>query len=535
MGNLEFVRNEIVELPDGEGEAEVDVMVLKTGDEKPVTTDPFLTQNFSGLPRNMRRRADTLQKRAKKEAESKAQSPEIISAYDILQVVAPPYDMDMLAKLYELNSAHNAAVTMKAVNIVGLGYQWEPTERMKYELGKAQKSSHGSYEKKIEQLELAKIELNEALDDLNPDEEFNEIMVKVWTDVESLGNGFLEVGRNRKGQIKYIGHIPGQTMRVRALRDGFIQMVANKYVFFRNFGERDVPNPIAEENGGDTNPNEVIHFKKYSPNSTYYGVPDIIAALPAALGDKFAKEYNLDYFENKTVPRYAFILKGARLSAKAEQTLINYFRNELRGKHHGTLYIPIPAGFGQQVEAEFKEIEVGIQEGSFTEYTKENRQEILMVHRVPPGKVGVYQNANLAISRDADKTFKEQVCGPEQRRVEKKLKRFIREFTEDLDLKFSEADIIDDDIRSRIHDRYLRTQVLTPNDVLNDLGKPTRPDGGEPLPYEKGRNEGGPGQKTSDGAKPTRSSSANDTGTRRERGESQDGGRPSNDPSRVKR
>jgi capsid portal protein len=222
------------------------------------------------------------------------------------------------------------------------------------------------------------------------------------------------------------------------------------------------------------------------------------------------------------------------LSAKAEQTLVNYFRNELKGKHHGTLYIPIPAGFGQQVEAEFKEIEVGIQEGSFTEYTKENRQEILMVHRVPPGKVGIYQNSNLAVSRDADKTFKEQVCRPEQRRVEKKMNKMISEFTENFKLKFLEADIIDADISSRIHDRYLRTQVLTPNDVLTELGRPTRPDGSEPLPYEKGKNEGGPGQKTSDGARPSRTTPADTTNQRKERGQAQDGGRPSNDPARVR-
>lgn len=530
MSDFEFIRTEHVEV-EGEEPKEIEVFVINPQEPKEAKTDPFLTTKLDGLPRHMKRRASTLQKAASKsEAGSKALSSEIVSAYDILQVVTPPYDLDMLAKLYELNSSHNAAVTMKAINIVGLGYEWIQTEQVKWELGKLQKKGQAQYEKALEKLEEEKIALNSLVDSLNDEEEFNEIMTNVWTDVESLGNGFLEVSRSNKGAISYAGHIPGQTIRVRADRDGFIQMVTNKYVFFRNFGDDETPDPLKN----DPRPNEIIHFKKYSPNSTYYGVPDIIPALPAALGDKFAKEYNLDYFENKTVPRYAFILKGARLSAKAEQTLVNYFKNELKGKHHGTLYIPIPAGFGQQVEAEFKEIEVGIQEGSFTEYTKENRQEILMVHRVPPGKVGVYQNSNLAVSRDADKTFKEQVCRPEQRRAEKKVNKLIAEFTENFKLKFIEADIIDADIRSRIHDRYLRTQVLTPNDVLTELGRPTRPDGAQPLPYEKGKNEGGPGQKTSDGARPTRATPPDATNQRQERGQSQDNGRQPNDPSRVK-
>ena len=46
----------------------------------------------------------------------------------------------------------------------------------------------------------------------------------------------------------------------------------------------------------DPNPNEVIHFKTYSPNNTYYGIPSSVSAATAIVGDKFAKEYNIDYF-----------------------------------------------------------------------------------------------------------------------------------------------------------------------------------------------------------------------------------------------
>jgi PBSX family phage portal protein len=525
---LEFIRNEQVPV-EGEEPAEVEVYVMKDSREAEPVTDPFLTVDPQVLPRKVKRRYDTITKAAPKQKDanvgrgSKALSPEVLTAYDLLQIVTPPYDLDMLAKLYEMNAAHNAAVTMKAVNIVGLGWDWVYTDRVRFELSKLQKKSQSSYETALNKFEEEKIALNEQLDLLNDDETFSEVMTKIWTDVESLGVGYLEIGRNNSGKINYLGHVPGQTVRVRGSRDGFIQMVSNKYVYFRNFGDEESKNPL----GTDSTPNEMMQFKKYTPNSTYYGIPDIIPALPAALGDKFAREYNLDYFENKTVPRYAFILKGARLSAKAEQTLINYFKNELKGKHHGTLYIPIPAGFGQQVEAEFKEIEVGIQEGSFTEYLKENRAEILMVHRVPPGKVGIHEKTNLAVSRDADKTFKEQVCAPEQSRVEKKINKITKEFTENFKLKLDEADLIDADIQSRIYDRYLRTQVYTPNDVLQKLGEPTRGDGNEPLPYMKGPNEGGGpvGQKTSDGAKPTRGTPPDATGQRQERGQAQDAGR----------
>lgn len=519
--DAELVENKNVPV-DGEDDREVEVYLLQNSKEETVSLDPFLNIDKAALPANLKRKATyQLKKAAAQKGGTKQNYPEQLTAYDLLQVVTPPYDLNMLSKLYELNAAHNAAVTMKATNIVGLGWDWVFTDRTRLELSKIQGTAGKKYQTQLYKYETEKLDLREQFEALCDDETFQEVMVKIWTDVESVGNGYLEIGINNKRTIDYMGHIPGQTMRCRASRDGFIQMVANKYVFFRNFGDNETQNPL----GNDTNPNQIIHFKKYSPNSTYYGVPDIIAALPATLGDKFAKEYNLDYFENKTVPRYAFILKGAKLSAKAEQTLINYFKNELKGKHHGTLYVPIPAGFGQQVEAEFKAIEVGTQQASFIEYVKENRLEVLMVHRVPPGKVGIHERTNLAVSRDADKTFKEQVCEPEQQRVEHKVNKIVETLTTDFKLKFKESDLIDADIQSRIHDRYLRTQVMTPNDVLQELGKPTRADGDQPLPYMKGPNEGGPGQKTSDGASPTRNSPVAVTGQRQERGQAQDAGR----------
>jgi capsid portal protein len=46
--------------------------------------------------------------------------------------------------------------------------------------------------------------------------------IKVYTDLQATGNGFLEIGRTVTGEIGYVGHIPATTVRVRRLRDGFV-------------------------------------------------------------------------------------------------------------------------------------------------------------------------------------------------------------------------------------------------------------------------------------------------------------------------
>jgi PBSX family phage portal protein len=391
--------------------------------------------------------------------------------------------------------------------------------------------------------------LEDLFDSFNQQESFTESLVKIWVDVLTTGNGYMEIGRARSGKIGYIGHIPSIHIRVRRARDGYVQKSGSRFIFFRNYGDIDVADPI----NGDPNPNEIIHFSLYSPTNTYYGVPSAVAALSAIVGDKFAKEYNIDYFENKSIPRYAIILKGAKLSEKSKQEVVNYFRNEIKGNNHGTLFVPLPATLGKDIDLKFEKLENNVQEGSFDKYRKSNRDEIMVAHRVPAPKIGVYDNANLAVSRDADKTFKVQVIGPDQRMIEKKINRIVKEFSDMKSFKFAEIDIIDDDIRSRIWDRYLRTEVVTPNEVRAKLGLNPLEAGDHPLPYptrlqeeknkfdmeqaEKGAeqtpNRGGGQQgnnnalngsppKSSQDAANSQSSEADATSGRRERGERQD-------------
>ena len=105
------------------------------------------------------------------------------------------------------------------------------------------------------------------------------------------------------------------------------------------------------------------------------------------------------------------------------------------------------------------------QESSFNVYRKSNRDEILLAHRVPVNKIGTPEGINLAAARDADKTFKEQVCRPAQDILEKKINRIVSELTDVLIIKFRELTLTDEDTQSKIDERYLRMQVITPNEV----------------------------------------------------------------------
>ena len=385
-----------------------------------------------------------------------------VTGYAMFDLVQPVYNLEYLSQIYEVSTYNYAAINAKVSNIVGLGYDFVETRKTNDALDTI--TDEKQLERARRKLGKLRQDLQEWLDSTNDEDTFTETLIKVYTDLEATGNGFLEVGRTTSGGIGYIGHIPAKTMRVRRLRDGFIQLLYGKAVFFRNFGDTETENPISYSEFD--RPNEVIHLKKYTPMNNYYGIPDVIAAQTALAGNEFSGRYNLDYFENKAVPRYIITVKGAKLSPESERKLLEFFQVGLKGKNHRSLYVPLPADTSDsKVEFKMEPIEAGTQEGSFNKYRLANRDEILLAHRVPINKIGVPEGVSLANARDADKTFKEQVCRPAQMRLEKKLNRIIEEKTDALLIKFNELTLTDEDTQSKIDERYLRMQVITPNEV----------------------------------------------------------------------
>jgi PBSX family phage portal protein len=402
--------------------------------------------------------------------------PFMVTGYSILDVVQPQYNLNYLASIYEISAPHYSAVNAKVANIIGLGYDFVESEVTKEKLADIQ--DEVQLERARRKVERIKQSLHDWLESTNEEETFVETLSRVWKDYETTGNGYLEIGRKNTGEIGYIGHVPAASMRVRRLRDGFVQIIGNQSVFFRNFGDSDRSNPIT----ADVRPNEIIHFKNYTPTNGYYGVPDIISSKNAMAGNEFAARFNLDYFENKAVPRYIITVKGARLSNDAERKLLEFFQTGLKGKNHRSLYIPLPADNNDsKVEFKMEPVEAGVQDSSFNNYKTANRDEILISHRVPISKIGTPAGVSLANARDADKTFKEQVCRPSQRNIEKKLNKIIAEKTDMFALKFNELTLTDEDTQSKIDERYLRMKVLVPNEIRSRMGLQGIPGGDVPV------------------------------------------------------
>lgn len=413
---------------------------------------------------------------ADRDVESKAINPGMVyrNGYGIFDVITPPYNLYELSSYYDTSFANHAAIDAKVANSVGMGYRFEMTHAT---MGKLEGMTNDSAKEKAKKrIESLKMQMMAWLEDCNDDESLTKTLEKVVTDMQATGNGYIEIGRTVAGDVGYIGHIPATTMRVRRLRDGYLQIIAGTITYFRNF-QADNPNPVTT----DPRPNEIIHLKEYSPLNTFYGIPDVMSAMTSMRGDQMAAQYNIDYFENKAVPRYIITVKGAKLSNEAEDKLFRFFQTGLKGQSHRTLYIPLPGDSdGNKIEFEMHPVENNVQEASFSQYRKQNRDDILLAHQVPLSKLGS-GDASTAGAMSQDRTFRDQVSKPLQEYVAKAINKIVKENTDIVKLVFNEANLTDEIAQSQIHERYAKIQALTPNEIREELGKPQREGGDSPL------------------------------------------------------
>jgi hypothetical protein len=128
-------------------------------------------------------------------------------------------------------------------------------------------------------------------------------------------------------------------------------------------------------------------------------------------------------------------------------------------------------------------VETSVQEASFEKYRKQNRDDILVAHQVPISKLGGSDSAAIAAAMSQDRTFKEQVARPAQAQLEKMVNKIIKEKTDILELKFNEMTLTDEIAQSQIIERYVKTQVITPDEAREMLDLPPRPDGDGSTPF----------------------------------------------------
>ena len=125
-----------------------------------------------------------------------------ITGYALFDLVQPVYNLEYLSKIYEVSTYNYAAINAKTANTVGLGYAFIETRKTNDLIDSiTDEAQLGRARKKLGKLRQ---DLQDWLDETNDEDTFTETLIKVVTDYEATGNGFLEIGRTVAGDIGYI-------------------------------------------------------------------------------------------------------------------------------------------------------------------------------------------------------------------------------------------------------------------------------------------------------------------------------------------
>lgn len=395
-------------------------------------------------------------------------------------VVPPPDGLDFaaLATLFHEDPTHHACCVLKARAVAAGGY------RVVHRDGRPAEPP---------------ADLLDYLNGVFPDG-LDAFLYPLALDFEVLGNAYIEVCRkfdgrfrNNLGLIASLHHVPGFTVRilVPGHRTGcaYVQRYQGHQTFFRAF---ETPEPTSLERQPVVN--ELIHVKNHSPTSYFYGIPDIVAALRAMLGWRLGMEYLNDLLEKKGMPHYMLLLNGGKnFFTEEDQQTLNQYINQLLSVGSGRiLAVATPQG----VEGELEQLNLNVPADDLLRFVEECRDQVIRVHGVPPRLLAILESGRLGGTAEGQtqiEQFKTFVIRPRQRMWENILTRALlwpRPKWREWRIRLGEFDF-EDVVRSmQANTGYLRTGVLTVNEVRAELGKPPVEGGdvpvylfgGEPVP-----------------------------------------------------
>ena len=423
------------------------------------------------------------------------------------QVIDPTYSLVTLKALTHQNNTLLQAISAMEVNVDGTGYELVRKD------GEVFSEDDKKKAKKI----------SEFFDEPWPGMSFTTLRKELRRDLEATGNGYIEVIRNKKGDIVFLRHLDAMLMRFMKLEDAvpvakkikrggseinvkvmerqrkYVQKIGDTKVrFFKEFGvERELnadTGQWADENStgaviGNQEPtvvpipdidkaNEILHFSAVSDVLTPYGVPRWINNLPSVLGSRKAEEFNLEFFDHGGLPPAMILIQGGQLSNEARTTLTNYLAGKASLKQRGII-TEIYAASGDLGSA--GNVKVSVErfgderqkDAMFATYDSNCAEHVRISFRLPPMFLGLSEAYNFATAYTAYMIAEAQVFLPERDEFDEVINLSIMKELSD-EYIFSSKTLNVVDVEAKLKAMELSKEYQNPSDFVAQLNDITR-------------------------------------------------------------
>ncbi len=392
-----------------------------------------------------------------------------------IEVARPKYPLTRVHNYLMSNPWHYACVLAKAGAATELGYEWVPIKKSQRGVISAQTKRLSAFEDQV---------YSKSHKDLSG------ILKEVSIDYFSTGNLNLEIQYTMGGVLDCLYSVPtvtcfrhaqlplviqctplgmgGSIASVAYGSDTSLGIQAVLPLFMSDLPREAYWDLMPREQQEAVGYSEMLHETNLVPSTDpVYGVANILPALAALFGDNAASDYNLQFFENNAVPRYAVTISGGRVTEKAKQDIVDFLDRHIKGKNHRTIVIPLPAN----MTAKFEPLDATRNDASFLDYKKINREEIAAVHQVPPSEIGLWESANKANSNQQAKNYFLKVINPFQKQLERAMNRIIRNGLKitGWQFKFKNVEYTDDQERATVQSTLSQAYVARANAVAQSI------------------------------------------------------------------
>jgi PBSX family phage portal protein len=345
-----------------------------------------------------------------------------------------------------------------SINIEGFGHRYVP---------RYTESAPASVK---EQARLERVRLENFFAYVSMEDSFTTTRRKLRTDLESTGNGYLEVIRNAAGDIQGLHHLPAYQMRLGRLDelpikvevpilqlapDGGVEVKRittwqryRRYVqsnvthsagltyvggyqlrWFKQYGDPrvfDLETGEAVEGAEAAKlpeakrANEVVHFRIYSPR-TPYGLPRYVGNLLSILGDRKSEEINFATFTNQNIPSMMLLVSNGQLTQGTIDRIKSFVESQIQGQDNWSKFLIIEAEGaeegedGGQVKIDAKPlVDAQHDDALFQNYSRNNQDKVRRAFRLPPILVGKSEDYTRATAETSRKLADEQIFAPER-------------------------------------------------------------------------------------------------------------------------
>ena len=347
-----------------------------------------------------------------------------------------PFNFDIVARFQTVNVHHGRSIHAKVAATVGLGFE-TPNDKKKND-AKITGEILSSEDLPPED-DVSVIDTN-----LNPlcehswQDALNDVAEDYWT----TGNGYLEAVRNDSKQIVGLHHIPMKEVYVviedlRYNRHYEIQGTddSSSLRLFAKFGDldgflaRNSKDSVASAFAGEVSRKttaEVIHFRRPTSLSRWYGFPDWLAATAAIELMQCVTQHEYDFFLNRGVPEFMLFIMGQGLNAKDKEKIETAMQSTIGlGNQSKSLLINLVAGKDSiQVQLEKLAMENKGDGSQFSATSESLALQIVTAHGVPPLLAGIQIPGKLGASNEmiqAMQAFQTLVIEPAQRQFRQTL------------------------------------------------------------------------------------------------------------------